>query len=53
MLGRGKPCLHRSAKFFCRHACVGDRQDLHQAIEVFAFQKLCKIAVQGGLHHGV
>ena len=52
MVGRSKPCLHGISKFFYRHACMGDRQDLHQAIEVFTFQEFCKIAVQGSLHHG-
>ena len=32
---------------------MGDRQDLHQAIKMLAFQEFCKIAIQGSLHHGV
>jgi hypothetical protein len=32
---------------------MGERQDLHQAIEVFAFQEFFKFTGQGGLHHRI
>ena len=53
MFGRGEPGLHGVTKRVARHPGMGERQDLHQAIEVVAFQEFGKIAGQGGLHHWI
>ena len=53
MFCRGEPALHGVTKLVARHPGMGERQDLHQAIEVVAFQELGKIAGQGGLHHWI
>ena len=39
MFGRCEPCLHGVTKFVGRHPSMGERQDLHQAIEMVAFQE--------------
>ena len=44
MFGRGEPGFHGITKLVGRHPGMGERQDLHQAIKVVAFQEFAKIA---------